>query len=290
MKAHVTHPLAAVVLGCFLPPALAQATAQATSPPAVSSTNGATMPPAAPPGAATMPAAVSPPPRTPMAQRLVAEFGDFAGSTENARALISGLRSGDPITLTATPGSSGANATFSSPTRPLSYGNIRIALSLARAQLAREGIAQPTPQQLQAALVGNAAGTSPAPDGILTRRAAGLGWGRIAHAMGMKLGPTVSGHDSQPATTTGTRAHVEHRDQPSRQYRTIMTAARSGDALGSGHRHATAATPRVVTAAGSTQAGGHHGAGHATTNTAANGAAGMGRAPDAPKQGGHGKS
>ena len=134
----------------------------------------------------------------PMASRLAADFSTLAGSTENAAALIDGLRMGRPITLPA-PGNSGGSITFSLPTRPMSYGNIRIALSLARAQLAREGNDRPSPQQLRAALIGSSSNSSPAADGILDRRAAGFGWGRIAHALGLKLGPVVSGADCNAA-------------------------------------------------------------------------------------------
>lgn len=136
--------------------------------------------------------------RIPMASRLVADFSTLAGSTENAGALIDGLRMGRPITLTA-PGSPGGSVCFSVPTRPMSYGNVRVALSLARAQLAREGIAHPAPRQLQAALIGSGSNSYPAADGILVRRAAGFGWGRIAHALGLKLGPVVSGADCNAA-------------------------------------------------------------------------------------------
>jgi hypothetical protein len=140
-----------------------------------------------------------------MASRLAADFSTLAGSTENAAALIKGLRLGMPITLMVldpcsgkapSPGDSGGSLSFSLPTRPMSYGNIRIALSLARAQLAREGIAQPTPQQLRAALLGSRSKAAPATDGILVRRAAGFGWGRIAHALGLKLGTIVDARAS----------------------------------------------------------------------------------------------
>jgi hypothetical protein len=123
-------------------------------------------------------------------ERLVAEFGDFVGSRKNATALIQALRAGTPIA----PGSqrSCASPALSSPTGPLSYANVRIVLALARSQLAAQGIATATPEQLRSVLIGGAGG-----DGILARRAAGFGWGRIAHALGLKLG-SVLGDQGKP--------------------------------------------------------------------------------------------
>jgi hypothetical protein len=144
-----------------------------------------------------------------MALRLASDFSCFAGSMENAAALIDGLRMGGPVTLTA-PGNSGGSVCFSVPTRPMSYSNVRIALLLARAQLACEGIARPSPQQLRAALTGSGLNPSPVADGILGRRAAGFGWGRIAHSLGLKLGLIVSGTDGD-ATCHGTGSRDEPR-------------------------------------------------------------------------------
>jgi len=127
-------------------------------------------------------------------ERLAAEFGDFVGSQQNAMALIQALRTGTPLAL-GQPRSS-ASPPFSSPTGPLSYANVRIVLALARAQLAAQGISTATSEQLRSVLIG---GTGA--EGILTRRAAGFGWGRIAHALGLKLGAVLSGHGAKTATT-----------------------------------------------------------------------------------------
>jgi len=117
-------------------------------------------------------------------ERLAAEFGDFVGSQQNATTLIQALRTGTPIAL-GQPRSS-ASPAFSSPTGPLSYANVRIVLALARSQLAAQGFATATPEQLRSVLFGDAGAA-----GILDRRAAGFGWGRIAHALGLKLGPVL---------------------------------------------------------------------------------------------------
>lgn len=138
--------------------------------------------------------------------RLVSSFTPLAGSTENAASLVKGLRSGTPIVLTGpgeTPVAPPNTVTFVAPTRPMGYGNVRIALSLAKTQLASQGITQPTPQQLQGALMGmttTTAGTGTTQQGILQMRASGMGWGQIANSMGVKLGTVMSG---KSATTTG---------------------------------------------------------------------------------------
>lgn len=151
------------------------------------------------------------PAKTEAGSRLIAEFSAFAGSPENAAALVGGLRSGSAIMLTAS-GSEASGAgratavSFQPPTRPMGYGNVRIALALAQARLQSQGISQPTPQQLQIALSGTGstttAGTTPVADpGVLQLRAQGLGWGRVAHEMGVKLGGTLTQRPAVPVTT-----------------------------------------------------------------------------------------
>ena len=140
--------------------------------------------------------------------KLVARFSAFAGSDENAASLVNGLRTGSEITLTdsGSNGSTGGSTTFVSPTRPMGYGNIRIALSLAQARLNSEGYPQPTAEQLQTALLGDTSGaatqTTSQTQGILQMRADGMGWGQIANSMGFKLGPVMSGR--VPASSAGT--------------------------------------------------------------------------------------
>ncbi len=141
--------------------------------------------------------------------RIIASFTDFAGSDANAHSLVSGLRQGGEVTLTA-PGSGGTAATsiqFVLPTRPMDYGNVRTSLTLAREQLAQLGIRQPTPSQIKAVLAGGAvtsrstARTTPMLlPGVLQMRAHGMDWNRIADSMGAKLGDAVDGRKSAPAT------------------------------------------------------------------------------------------
>jgi hypothetical protein len=231
--------------------------------------------------------------------KLVSSFTSFAGSEANASALINGLRTGTPITLTSpttasgtvvttstgsTPSgstvttttvsgtaSTGSSVTFTAPTKPMGYGNIRIALSLAQAQLAAQGITQPTPQQLQTALLGS---TSPAvtaggttattgTQGILQMRASGMGWGQVAQASGFKLGQVMSGRTG--VTTAAGQQYgyqSEHRHEHRYEHKEhrssgIVTAAGTSAQASGSYKH----TERTTTTAGVTTASGastHH--------------------------------
>jgi len=107
------------------------------------------------------------------ADQLVERYTGLAGSENNARALVSGLRDGSEIKL-----SSGTRTTtFDPPTQKMGYGNIDNALALADASLRKQGITNPTPEQLKTSLAG-----------VLQLRADGKGWGEIANSMGFRLG------------------------------------------------------------------------------------------------------
>jgi hypothetical protein len=127
--------------------------------------------------------------------RLVDKFTRFAGSKANAESLVNGLRNDQEVKLTS---STQASATFTPKTDKMGLGNVNIALTLAKATLAEQGITRPTPQQIEAALNGgtvtNRAGKQVMLTGILTQRASGLGWGKIAHANGFKLGELMRHH------------------------------------------------------------------------------------------------
>lgn len=153
---------------------------------------------------------------TKVTTKFASDFATFAGSQENAEAIITGLRNGTPITLTGTStstttGSGGTTTTLTTitpPTKPMGYGETYISMSLAKAQLASYGITNPTPEQLQAAMTGGTLTTTSVAadgtistktvtmDGILTQRASGMGWGQIAKANGFKLGQVISGMKS----------------------------------------------------------------------------------------------
>jgi hypothetical protein len=136
--------------------------------------------------------------------KISGEFSSFLGG--DSRAVVLGLRNGTPINLTTTtPSPTGGlpvttTTTITPPTGKMGFGNVFISLALAKQQLSQVGITQPTPSQLQAALLGGsittgtgtAATTSNFP-GILTLRNEGMGWGQIAHRLNMNLGKVASG-------------------------------------------------------------------------------------------------
>lgn len=137
------------------------------------------------------------------ASRIASRFEILAGSPENAASLVNGLRSGGEITLAAPDAATGV--VFTPTTRPMGYGNITRALSLAQRQLAAQGIAEPTPAQLNAALNGGTLTTVDSSgatrtvemDGVLRLRSQGMGWGRIARQLPVSPG-------SRPPATTAT--------------------------------------------------------------------------------------
>ena len=113
---------------------------------------------------------------TESADRLIQKYALLAGSEDNAKSLVTGLRDGTAVKLS----SGSASTSFTSPTGKMGYGNVNIALSLAEASLKQQGITNPTSEQLQGALMG-----------VLQQRADGKGWGQIANSMGFKLGEVV---------------------------------------------------------------------------------------------------
>ncbi len=123
---------------------------------------------------AALPLVVAAQTATVPADRLVQRYTALAGTEENARSLVTGLRDGTDITL---PG-----VTIANPTGMMGYGNVNITLALAEKQLS--GISNPTPTQLNDALTN-------AGNGVLTLRAQGMGWGEIAHTLGFKLGDVM---------------------------------------------------------------------------------------------------
>jgi hypothetical protein len=102
----------------------------------------------------------------------------LAGSEANAKTLVSGLRQGTGFNL--------AGTSFTPPTGKMGHGNVDKALALADAKLREQGISKPTPEQLRAALIGDAQHP-----GVLALRAEGKGWGQIARAMDIKVGDVV---------------------------------------------------------------------------------------------------
>lgn len=136
--------------------------------------------------------------------KLSAEFSEFLGGEEAAADVVGGLRTGQGFSLSGgTDGESGEGGSTSVPpvtgvdgspptpvelpTGTMGYGNVRISLKLAEARLAQMGITRPTSEELSAILLGGEIG-GVAVDGILSERAAGAGWGEIAHRYDLKVG------------------------------------------------------------------------------------------------------
>ena len=142
---------------------------------------------------------------------LVSRYTLLAGSKTNAQSLVTGLRTGSVVTLAAT-GSAPA-VSFTPATQKMGYGNIKIALTLAKTALAKQGITNPTPAQLAAALNGGSItltnGTVVTMTGILTQRSAGMGWGKIAQTGGVKLGTVVSASKNDKDSNKEIEAKIE---------------------------------------------------------------------------------
>ena len=86
--------------------------------------------------------------------RLSSQYSEWAGGKANSDSLVAGLRNGTPVTVVT----NGADRTVSiagfTPSAPMSYGSASAALSSAQRSLARLGIAKPSADQIQAALIG----------------------------------------------------------------------------------------------------------------------------------------
>ncbi|MGQ0654977.1 MAG: hypothetical protein ACT4P4_22365 [Betaproteobacteria bacterium] len=76
--------------------------------------------------------------------KLVDKYSTLAGSKENAKKLVVGLREGADIKIGA--------ETIKTPTDKMGIGNVKIALALTEAKLDHEGIEKPSAKQLNAAL------------------------------------------------------------------------------------------------------------------------------------------
>ncbi|HEY7658058.1 MAG TPA: hypothetical protein VH881_14415 [Burkholderiales bacterium] len=182
--------------------------------------------------------------------RLVSDFSGFAGSEINARSLVAGLRHGNEIALVplAAGGQSGTVTRFTPPTRPMDYSSIRVALVLAKEQLALLGITRPTPTQIRAVLVGGGiagrvgdrASTPFLLPGVLQMRAGGMSWARIADTMGVKLAQPLNGAPAADAAVPMDSARVAAAGGP---HGAVPAAAAKADAPALRPASPTKATP-----------------------------------------------
>lgn len=199
-KIHLTRfmLLSALYLGAGT--ALAQ-TAAGTAPapaPSAATAGGTATPPALPAGSGSGSDLRH-------AHRAGEQFGAFAGSRENTEALALALRRGSEVTLV---GADGKTTRFTPATGHMGHGNVTKSMALAQRQLAAAGIGNPTPEQVKAALNGGTVTVGSGADartvemqGILKLRSQGMGWGRIAHTVGVKPG---HGFKPTPVASGGT--------------------------------------------------------------------------------------
>ena len=140
--------------------------------------------------------------------QLVERYSTFAGSTQNSASLVAGLRDGKEVTLT----SDTETKVFTPKTGKMGYGNVDHTLAIAKASLAKDGVTNPTPTQLQTSV-----------ESVLAMRASGMGWGEIAKAQGFNsLGevkrPEGAGNSNASAGASGVsrpdRARPERPERP----------------------------------------------------------------------------
>jgi hypothetical protein len=134
---------------------------------------------------------------------LVDKYTMLAGSKDNARILVGGLRNSDDFKI--------GDTAFATPMKKLGNGEVNIALSLAEAKLGEQNVAEPTAAQLKAAL-----------EPILQMRADGKGWGVIANSLGFRLGDLMRADQArQERIARSERAdrHFGRPDKPERPER-----------------------------------------------------------------------
>lgn len=124
-------------------------------------------------------------------RQVIQEAVAFTGMRENAEALVEGLRLGSEIVLLEPDSMS---VRYQAPCGPIGYGNVSIALALARTSLSVQGIAEPSMRQLVQSLAGGEleiGNRTVAVEGVLSLRASGLSWGDVAEQLGFSLGDAV---------------------------------------------------------------------------------------------------
>lgn len=197
-KASVLFAAVALAIGAWSSHAQTTTTTTTTT-----TTAGTTIVTAAP----TVVVATPAPGETRYLSRIGTRYETFAGSDTNLQSLVHGLRTGSEVQLVGAPGTD--SVIFTPTTRPMGYGNITRALDLAHRQLAAQGITNPTPQQLNAALNGGTITTANGTTtyhGILQLRSSGMGWGKIAQTVGVH--PGMGKMPASVATTTTTATGV----------------------------------------------------------------------------------
>lgn len=138
------------------------------------------------------------------ANSLMERYGTMAGSPDNAKSLVNGLRAKEEVVLVGPavmpttckfpcrggPTSGTVTVRFMPSTDAMGWGNVDIALALAEADLKAKNVSAPKPEHVKFALMGGSLMTPTGNvdfDGILKMRADGRGWGEIAKSLGFEL-------------------------------------------------------------------------------------------------------
>ncbi len=100
---------------------------------------------------------------------IAAQYGASIGTTEEAGAVIDGMRTGKDVTV--------GDVTVSGTGNSMGWGNVEIAMALAKSQVAADA----TSKEFLSAL-----------DQVMDMRSSGMGWGRIAKDLGVSLGQVTS--------------------------------------------------------------------------------------------------
>jgi hypothetical protein len=252
MKVRQYPTMRSTLLACCLAAALTAAHASGTGATTTTTTSGTSTTTTAVGTSATTEA------------RLSSEFAGFLGGEAQAGTVVSGLRQGTTFSLESGSGGSGTT-TIDPPTGTMGYGNVRIALRLAQAELGQFGITQPTSAELSAVLLGGEINGTQV-DGILSLRAEGMGWGQIARQYGTTVGQLMgqgAGLNRQaPTAATSSRTHL-----PGKASGTSASQARANGYIpsGGGSAHGSG----MVTASGDSVGGAAYGAGKGPANRSA---------------------
>lgn len=134
------------------------------------------------------------------ARRVASRFVQLTGSEDNALALVLALRHGSPVQLVQ-PDSGGSalpeTVMVETPTGPMPWNDVRIALLHAQDVLLRAGLTRPTPTAVQAALLGGELATVDGQRvvlrGVLQMRVDGLSWVDIARVTSPSSPPAFLG-------------------------------------------------------------------------------------------------
>lgn len=214
---------------------------------------------------------------------LVSRYTLLTGSKANAQSLVAGLRTGSAVTLVST--TSAPAVTFTPTTQDMGYGNINIALALAKTALAKQGITNPTPAQLAAALNGGsitlANGTVVTMAGVLTQRSAGMGWGNIAKTMNVKLGTVVSAsnidkanqedkkdaHKNDVLTKADNAKHTNSNNDAGASHGKVSSTSSSNSAGGSSNGGGSKSNAGGGNSGGGNSSGGNSGGGNGGGNS-----------------------